>query len=162
MNFIIRPVVESDLPKVIEIDHEAFSPYVTTEEPEIFGKRFLAFPDGFIVAEYNGQVVGCGTSERWLTEREPTMNEDPLLTHHAEGKIFCITGMAVRKVFRGQGIGSSLLIRLVSFAREMGCEKIVLETTHAQDFYLRLGFRVVCEKVQWDVKLKIMEFKLQK
>ncbi|OQY99688.1 MAG: hypothetical protein B6D41_01270 [Chloroflexi bacterium UTCFX4] len=72
----------------------------------MFGKRFLAFPEGFIVAKYNDQVVGYGTSERWLTERESTMNEDPFLTHEPEGKLFCITGMAVRKVFRGQGIGA--------------------------------------------------------
>lgn len=160
MKFDLRQTTESDLPDVIEIDHEAFSPYGTAEEPAIFAKRLLAYPEGFIVAECEGQVVGYGTSERWLTEREPTMNEDPLLTHHLQGKIFCITGMAVLKVFRGQGIGSALLVRLVAVAREMGCEKIILETTHTQDFYFRHGFRVVREKKQWDVKLMIMEFDL--
>lgn len=160
MNFIIRLVLGADLLRITEIDHEAFSPYVTAEEPGIFAKRLLTFPEGFIVAEYNGRVVGYGTSERWLTEREPTMNEDPLLTHEPEGKIFCITGMAVRKVFRGQGIGSALLARLVTIAQEMMCEKIVLETTHAQDFYLHHGFRIIRAKVQWEVKLTIMELDL--
>lgn len=109
MNFIIRLVLGTDLLPITEIDHEAFSPYGTAEEPGIFAKRLLAFPEGFIVAEHNGQIVGYGASERWRTEREPTINEDSLLTHYADGKIFCITSIAVRKVFRGQGIGSALL-----------------------------------------------------
>lgn len=38
------------------------------------------------------------------------------------------------------------------------CEKIVLETTHAQDFYPHHNFRIVREKVQWKVKLTIMDW----
>lgn len=160
MEFMIRTALESDIPSIVDIDFEAFSPYGTAEEPEIFAKRLAAFPDGFVVAEAQGQIIGYGASERWDQEREPVMNEDPALTHRPQGKIFCVTGMAVRKFCRGQGVGFGLLARLSSIAKEKECEKILLETTHAQDFYLRHGFHIVREKVQWDVKLTIMELNL--
>lgn len=156
----IRLANPLDLPQVVAIDLEAFSPSNTAEEPEIFTKRMQAFPDGFLVAEFQGQVVGYATSEKWLEEREPIMNEDPLLTHQVDGKIFCITGMAVRQNFQRQGIGSALLARMVAIAYTQHCERIVLETTHAQAFYVRHGFANAHSKLQWGVKLTIMQLDL--
>lgn len=99
MNFIPR-ITESDLRQIVEIDHEAFSSYGTVQEQQIFAKRLKAFAEGFIVVEFDDQVIRYGASERWLEEREPAINEDSLLTHHWQGRIFCITGMAARKTFR--------------------------------------------------------------
>ena len=92
----IRQVQENDLPEVASLDYEAFSPYGTAENPETFSLRFKAFPSGFVVLIENGEIAAYGCSEKWLTEREPGLDENPLDTHKPDGRIFCITGMAVR------------------------------------------------------------------
>ena len=49
--------------------------------------------------------------------------------------------MAVRKVVRGQGLGSAVLSALVQQARQKGFGEVVLSAqTHAQGFYLCHGF----------------------
>src|SRR5215510_9200432 len=103
--FEIRQAQENDLSEVADLDYEAFSPYGTAEDAETFSLRFKAFPSGFVVLTENGEIVAYGCSEKWLTEREPGLDENPLDTHKPEGKIFCITGMAVRIKHRGKGHG---------------------------------------------------------
>jgi predicted GNAT family N-acyltransferase len=50
--------------------------------------------------------------------------------------------MAVLKAWRGRGIGSALLSRLIAAARERGDTEIALSAqTHAQAFYRAHGFR---------------------
>ena len=115
---VIRPCTGEDVSAVALIDHALFAPLGTSEEPEILAKRYSAHPQGFFVAEElqkneeGGDVkviTGFATSERWIEEREPTMNEDPLETHHPDGKVLCITGMAVLEEFQGRAVGSRLL-----------------------------------------------------
>lgn len=84
-----RPI---DLPAIVDLDHEAFSPYGTAEAPEVFAQRLAVFPEGFIVAEDMGAIVAYGCSEKWRSLREPVMNEDPASSHDPAGTIFCITG----------------------------------------------------------------------
>lgn len=161
---VIRPCTREDVSAVALIDHALFAPLGTAEEPEIFKKRFLAHPQGFFVAEVekneeggDGKVVGFATSERWTEEREPTMNEDPLETHHAEGKVLCITGMAVLEEFQGRAVGSRLLEKLICMAKEQHSEAIILETSRARRFYEKNGFHFVREREQW-VTLSVMRF----
>lgn len=157
---IIRPVAEHDLPSVVDLDYEAFSPYGTTEDPRIFTTRFRIFPQGFIVAEQSGIIVGYACSEKWMSEREPTLDENPENTHSPEGAIFCITGMAVRKVYQRQMIGSLLLQNLLRIAHEHGCAKVVLETSNARDFYIKHGFSKSGERWHNNTLLHIMTFQL--
>lgn len=57
------------------------------------------------------------------------------------GNIARIGRMAVRKAWRGQGIGAALLRKLIALARERGCEEAYLHAqTHALAFYARHGF----------------------
>jgi N-acetylglutamate synthase-like GNAT family acetyltransferase len=55
-----------------------------------------------------------------------------------------------------------LLDRLIELADDWGCEKIVLETTHAVGFYQRRGFGVVDTRRQSGVTLVVMERSLQR
>ncbi len=49
--------------------------------------------------------------------------------------------MAVLPAWRGQGIGSALLHRLVQLARQQGLHSVFLHAQcHAESFYARLGF----------------------
>ncbi len=154
--FTIRRAHPADLPAICAIDDEAFSPYGTAEAPEVFGKRLAVHLEGFFVGEQAGAFTAYACCERWTADRAPALDEDPALTHDPTGRICCITGMAVRRAARGQGCGMVLLDRLIELAAGWGCEKIVLETTHAVGFYQRRGFEVVDARRQGGVTLMVM------
>lgn len=157
----ICQVRENDLSEVADLDYEAFSPYGTAENPETFSLRFKAFPTGFVVLTENGEIAAYGCSEKWLTEREPGLDENPLDTHKPDGKIFCITGMAVRIKHRGKGYGLAVLDHLMQIAKNEKCTKIVLETTHAQGLYLKRDFKIIQSRTEREVTLDIMALDLK-
>jgi ribosomal protein S18 acetylase RimI-like enzyme len=158
---LVRNAREQDIPAVAEIDTEAFAPYGTAEEPETFQLRLTSFPNGFIILVAENEIAGYGCSEKWLTEREPSLDENPLGTHQPDGKIFCITAMAVKKKYQGRGYGLLILDKLIEIAHREGCKKIVLETTHAQGLYLKRGFKTVQQRTERGISLDVMSLDLK-
>jgi ribosomal protein S18 acetylase RimI-like enzyme len=158
---LVRNARDQDIPTVAEIDAEAFAPYGTAEKPETFQLRLKAFPDGFIVLIADNEIAAYGCSEKWLAEREPGLDENPLATHHLDGRILCITGMAVKATYRKKGYSLLILDRLMEIAHAEGCRKIVLETTHAQGLYLKRGFQIVRSRMEGEISLDVMSLDLQ-
>ena len=158
---LVRNARDQDIPAVVEIDAEAFSPYGAAEQPETFPLRLTAFPDGFIILVAENEVAGFGCSEKWLTEREPGLDENPLVTHQPEGRILCITSMAVKTNFRGRGYGLRILDKLMEIAHNEGCRKIVVETTHAQGLFLKRGFKTVQNRTERGISLDVMSLDIE-
>lgn len=158
---LVRNAREQDIPAVVEIDTEAFSPYGTAEKPETFQLRLTAFPNGFIILVADNEVAAYGCSEKWLTERQPGLDENPLVTHQPDGRIFCIAGMAVKTKYRGRGYGLLILDKLMEIAHNEGCRKIVVETTHAQGLYLKRGFKTVRNRTQRGISLDVMSLDIE-
>lgn len=158
---LIRNARDQDIPAVAEIDAEAFSPYGTAETLETFQLRLTAFPDGFIILVAENEVAAFGCSEKWLTEREPGLDENPSITHQPDGRILCITAMAVKKKFRGRGYSLLVLDKLMEIAHKEGCRKIVLETTHAQDLYQKRGFQTVQNRTERGISLDVMSLDIE-
>jgi ribosomal protein S18 acetylase RimI-like enzyme len=158
---LVRNAREQDIPAVVEIDAEAFSAYGTAETPETFQLRMTAFPNGFIILVAENEVAGYGCSEKWLTAREPGLDENPLATHQPDGRIMCITAMAVKTKYRGRGYGLRILDKLIEIAHSEGCRKIVLETPQAQGLYLKRGFTMVRNRTEGGVSLDVMSLDLQ-
>lgn len=158
---LVRNAREQDIPAVVEIDTEAFSPYGTAEKPETFQLRLTAFPNGFIILVADNEIAAYGCSEKWLTERDPGLDENPLITHQPDGRIFCITAMAVRKKFQGRGFGLRVLDKLIETAHAEGCRRIVVETTHAQDLYLKRGFKKVKNRTERGASLDVMSLDIE-
>ena len=152
---LVRNARDQDLPDVADIDAQAFSPYGTAENRETFQLRLNTFPDGFVVLVADNEIAAFGCSEKWLTEREPALDENPLVTHRLDGRILCITAMAVKMGYRGRGFGLRILDKLIEIAHREGCRKIVLGTTHAQGLFLKRGFQTVQNNmkrgISWDV-----------
>ena len=153
---LVRNARDQDIPAVAAIDAEAFSPYGTAEKPETFQLRLTAFPDGFVILIADNEIAAFGCSEKWLTEREPALNENPLASHNLDGRILCITAMAVKTKYRGRGYSLLILDKLIEIAHREGCRKIVLETTHAQDLYLKRGFTTVQNRTKRGISLDVM------
>ena len=158
---LVRKARDQDISAVVEIDAEAFSPYGTAEKPETFELRLTAFPQGFIILVADNEIAAYGCSEKWLTEREPGLDENPLTTHQPDGRIFCITAMAVKTKFRGEGYSLLMLDKLIEIAHSEGCRKIVLETTHAQDLYLKRGFKTVQNRTERGISLDVMSLDIE-
>ena len=158
---LVRNARDQDIPTVAEIDAEAFSLYGTAEKPETFHLRLTAFPDGFIILVADHEIAAYGSSEKWLVEREPGLDENPLETHQPEGRILCITAMAVKTEFRGRGYGLRILDKLIEIAHREGCRKIVLGTTHAQGLYLKRGFTTVQNRTERGISLDVMSLDIE-
>ena len=158
---LIRNARDQDIPAVVEIDTEAFSPHGTAEKPETFQLRLTAFPDGFVILVAENEIAAFGCSEKWLTEREPGLDENPSITHQPEGRILCITALAVRMKFRGRGYGLRILDKLIEIAHREGCRKIVLETTHAQGLFLKRGFETVQNRTERGIALEVMSLDIE-
>lgn len=158
---LVRNARDQDIPAVIEIDTEAFSLYGTAEKPETFQLRLRAFPDGFIILVAENEVAAYGCSEKWLTEREPALDENPLVTHQLDGRILCITGLAVKTKYQGRGYGTRLLDKFMEIAHRDRCQKIMLETTHAQEFFQKRGFKTVQHRRERGVSLDIMSLDVE-
>ncbi len=161
MKVLIRNAREQDLPAVAEIDAEVFAPYGTAETPETFQHRLKAFPNGFLILVAENEIAAFACSEKWLTERDPGLDEDPSLTHQLDGRIFCITGMAVRKKFQGRGYSLLLLDKLLETAHLEGCKKVIVETSHAQDLYGKRGFKTVKNRTERGVSMEVMSLDLE-
>jgi ribosomal protein S18 acetylase RimI-like enzyme len=158
---LVRNARDQDLTAVAEIDAEAFAPYGTAENPETFQLRLKAFPDGFVILVAENEIAAYGCSEKWLTEREPGLDENPSVTHQPEGRILCITAMAVKAKYRGRGYGLRILDKLLEIAHREGCRKIVLETTHAQGLFLKRGFKTVQNRTERGVSLDVMSLDIE-
>ena len=158
---VIRNAREQDIPAVVDIDREAFASYGTAESLETFQNRLKAFPNGFVILVAENEIAGFGCSEKWLVERDPSLNENPLITHQLDGRIFCITAMAVKKKFQGRGYSLLLLDKLIETAHLEGCRKVIVETTHAQDLYLKRGFKTIKSRMERGISLDVMSLDLQ-
>jgi len=158
---LVRNARDQDLPAVVAIDAEAFSQYGTAEKPETFQLRLAAFPNGFIILVADNEVAGYGCSEKWLTVREPGLDENPLVTHQPDGRILCITAMAVKVKYRKRGYGLRILDKLIEIAHRESCKKIVLETVDAQGLFLKRGFTTVGNRMERGITLDVMSLDLQ-
>ena len=158
---LIRNAREQDVSTIAQLDAEAFSSYGTAESLETFQRRLTAFPDGFIILVAENEIAAYGCSEKWLNEREPGLGEDPFLTHQPEGRILCITAMAVSLKFRGRGYGLLMLDKMIEIAHREGCRKIVLETTHAQGLFQKRAFTKVQTRTERGISLDVMSLDIE-
>ena len=158
---LVRNARDQDVAGVAEIDAEAFPPDGTAEKPETFQLRLRAFPDGFIILVTDNEIAAYGCSEKWLTEQGPGLDESPKATHQPDGRIFCITTMAVKTKYRGRGYGLLILDKLIEIAHNEGCRKIVLETSHAQGLFLKRGFKTVRNRIEPGITLDVMSLDIE-
>lgn len=156
VKYAIRLATTADIPDIVRLDSDAFSPYGTAEDAEVIAARLAVFPEAMAVVERDGSLIGYGSAEKWLADRDPALNEHPRETHHADGRIFCITAMAIISAFQRQGYGTALLHYFIELARTHGCYQIILETTHGQQFYQKQGFQIIRQREERGVTLAIL------
>lgn len=158
---LIRNARDQDIPAVVEIDTEAFAPDGTAEKQETFQRRLTAFPNGFIILVAENEIAAYGCSEKWLAERELSLDENPLVTHQPDGRILCITSLAVKTKYQGRGYDLRILDKLIETAHQEGCKRIVSGTAHAQDLFLQRGFETVQARTERGIALNVMSLDIE-
>lgn len=119
-----RKMGRDDITSVVAIEEESFATPWTHDifEHEMTGNAYAHY----VVAVQEGEVIGhCGM---WIVLDE---------CH--------ITNVAVRKRWRGNGIGEGLMRQAIALCKEMNVRLMTLEvrvTNHtAQNLYRKLGFQ---------------------
>ena len=69
--------------------------------------------------------------------------------------------MAVKKNFHRRGFRLLMLDKLIEVAHNEGCRKVLLETTHAQDLYLKRGFKTVQNRTERGVSMDVMSLDIE-
>lgn len=85
-----------------------------------------------VVAASGGNECGCGAI--CLSDELPSPD-------NPSGRCAYLMNIYVRPQFRSRGIGHAIVRHLVDVARQLGCDKIYLETTpEARSLYRGVGF----------------------
>lgn len=162
----IRQAKLTDLPQLVALDQEIFGVYGADESPDVTRARLEVFLSGCAVLEEKSPnkedllFAGYLTTEKWNSAREPALDEDPYLTHQPEGRILCITTLAIAPRFQNQGLGKRLLDHAIEIAQAQMCKKIILETARAKRFYLKHGFEQLGIRTERGIELYIMGLEL--
>lgn len=122
----IREFRREDLERVCEIEYRSFQyPYPC----QVFLVYHYIFPSLFLVAECGGRVVGYSVG---------------IVENGERGHLISI---AVEEVYRGRGLGRSLIKEFESRVKALGATRVVLEVSVensvALSLYERLNYRVV-------------------
>lgn len=136
---VIRPATIDDDAELLEIDHATWSPAASpgtrpdrARDPAFFREQHGG-PDGFLVAELDGVVVG-------YVALHPAGD----LASHAHVRI--IDGLGVLPAAQGRGVGEALVRAAVERARAEGAAKVTLRVLGtnptARRLYERCGFAV--------------------
>lgn len=166
MDIALRRMRADDIPQVIEIEQEAFSPgWVGTPFRRELNSRYTRFlvayhlddrTGGDPQARANRPEAGSGDASLWgrmLTGVRSAlgMGRDPDTDYLAgyvgiwlQGDQAHITEIAVREEQRGNGIGELLMIGTLRVAYEQGLDEVTLEARVsnfvAQRLYDKYGF----------------------
>lgn len=119
---IIRKFKPSDFQWVINIERMVFDEH----DPYLYMQFYETNPDGFLVAEINGIVVGYVAG---------------FLASAEVGRIF---SLAVHPAYQNRSVGSYLLKEIINIFRREKVLEVILEVrssnTKAKKFYEKHGF----------------------
>ncbi len=137
----IRPVTLSDLDRCASIEATCFKPSEAATRERIQA-RIEQFPQGFYLAECNGQAAGmvnaCATDSDDLSQDDLKK----MVGHDDDGQNMVIFSLAVLPQFQGHGIARRLMQHFIDRSREMKKTRILLlcKDYHIE-FYRNLGYR---------------------
>ena len=137
---IIRNVLPKDLHECFLVETSGFPPEEAATRKTI-KLRIDTFPQGFLVAEIDGRVVGILNSA--ATDKEDLGDEElkQLIGHAPHGKNLVVFALAVLPEFQKRGIASQLMSRFVEDARQRKRENVLLMCKqNLIAYYERMGF----------------------
>lgn len=138
--FTIRMVKPDDLTTCHIIEELCFQPAEAASISSI-DIRIQTYPEGFLVADCDGKVVGQINSGS--TQKNDISDEEfkQLIGHDPDGQNIVIFSLSVLPKFRKQGVGDKLLNGFIKQARDMGKARVLLICKDGLvAYYTRHGF----------------------
>jgi ribosomal protein S18 acetylase RimI-like enzyme len=123
-DLIIRRVKDNDLNECYRVESACYTSDGATREK--IQKRIKLFPEGFLVAESKGEIIGLINSAS--TDKEDITDEElkDMVSHVKDGKNMVIFSLAVLPESRGDGISKKLMSRFIEASKDLKKEKILL------------------------------------
>jgi len=138
--FALRLVRPQDLDACHALEACCFPPAEAASRGNI-ATRIARFPEAFLVAEAGGTVVGhvnCGATSKDDITAEAFK---ALVGHEPGGRNLVVFSLATAPAWRGRGVASALMTRLVAQARAQGRAWVLLLCkVELAGFYQGLGF----------------------
>ena len=139
----MREVRISDLDRCYEIESTAYAGDEAASREKI-RKRIEVYPEGFLVLEFEGVIVGLINSG--ATDHVQLSDEDfkDLVGHDPQGKKIVIMSVAVLPDFQRKGLAGELIIEFIGKMKAMAKSEIFLICqTGLIDMYVSHGFEYI-------------------
>jgi ribosomal protein S18 acetylase RimI-like enzyme len=136
----IRYVLPEDLNGCFAVEISGFPPEEAATR-ETIKRRIERFPEGFLVAEVDGRIVGILNSA--ATNKDDISDEElkQLIGHDPAGKNMVVFALAVLPEYQKRGIAAQLMSRFVEQARQRKNENVLLMCKqHLIAYYEKRGF----------------------
>ncbi len=166
----VRPTRVEDVPRLIELQRRTY----TTIQPwtqDNVARQLELFPQGQVVAELNGRIVGAASSlvvlwDEWSVEH--SWNEitarGTFATHDPAGRTLYGAEVFVDSRLRGMGVGRELyrarrrICRAMNLKRIIACGRLPGYAAHAD----AMDVELYCKKVLWgDLADAVLSFQLR-
>jgi len=144
-DIVIRQVILDDLDRCHRIEQLGYGSSEAATEEKIL-KRIKVYPEGFLVAVNDGEVIGFVNSG--ATNKVDLSDESfkDMVGHDPAGRNLVIMSVVVHEKYQGQGIAGLLMKRFISNAEKAGQENIFLICKSPLiAFYEKYGFEYLGE-----------------
>ena len=120
----IRQVNKNDIDVCYRIESACYTSDGATREKIL--KRIMLFPEGFLIAESEGKIIGLINSTS--TDKEDITEESlkDMVCHVKDGRNMVIFSIAVLPEFQRNGISKQLMVRFIEVSKALKKEKILL------------------------------------
>jgi ribosomal protein S18 acetylase RimI-like enzyme len=137
---IIRNVRPSDLDGCLEVEVCGF-PEEEAASRETIQDRIETFPQGFLVAELDGRIIGMLNSTS--TNRQDIADQElkKMAGYDPDGRNIIVFALAVLPEYRRRGIARRLMLKCIEESKRLGKGKILLMCKSGLiGYYERMGF----------------------
>ncbi|MDH3461108.1 MAG: GNAT family N-acetyltransferase [Burkholderiaceae bacterium] len=165
----VRHTRAQDVPRLIELQRRTYTMIEPWSEAK-FANQLEVFPQGQIVAEINGRIVGTASSLVVMWDEWPVEHSWAEITgsgrfdpHTPHGRTLYGAEVFVDSSLRGIGVGRELyrarrrICRALNLRRIIACGRLPGYATHAGEMDIDL----YCKKVLWgDLTDPVLSFQL--
>jgi ribosomal protein S18 acetylase RimI-like enzyme len=137
---LIRNVKLSDLDQCFAVESAGFHEEEAASRESI-QIRIETFPQGFLVAELDGRIIGMINSAS--TNKDDISDEElkKMVGHDTDGQNLVVFSLVVLPEYQKQGIARQLMLRFIEEADRLGKKKILLMCkSNLIEYYERMGF----------------------
>jgi ribosomal protein S18 acetylase RimI-like enzyme len=166
----VRHTRGEDVPRLIELQRRTYTTIAAWTE-EKFAHQLEVFPQGQVVAELNGRIVGAASSlivlwDEWPVEHSWTeiTGSGTFDTHTPHGRTLYGAEVFVDRTLRGMGVGRELyrarrqICRALNLQRIIACGRLPGYAERAREMEVDL----YCKKVLWgDLTDPVLSFQLR-